>query len=77
MRFIKYLWRKHKITFFLLAAMFLIPFCLLLSITWKLALGFIGFCIVTYIVSKFLFFVAECYDDYQCEQWNKGHYWER
>lgn len=76
MNFINFLWRNHKVTFFLLGAMFLIPFALCLSINWKLALGFVGFCILTGVVSKFLYFVSDCYDDYQCERWNKGRYWK-
>ena len=76
MNFIKYLWRNHKVTFFLLAAMFLLPFCLMTSISWKLGIGFIFLCGLAGLVCKFLYFVSDCYDDYKCERWNKGSFWK-
>lgn len=77
MNFINFLWKNHKFTFFVLAAMFLVPLGICLSLSWKIALGFIAFCALTAVVCKFLFFVSDCYEDYCCERWNKGHFWER
>lgn len=68
MNFIKYLWRNHKVTLFLLAAMFFVPFGLLFSISWKVGLGFIAICGLTYLVGKFFFFVTDCYEDYLFDQ---------
>ena len=68
MNFIKYLWQNHKVTFFVLAAMFLVPFGLLFSISWKVGLGFIAICGLTYLVGKFFFFVTDCYEDYLFDQ---------
>lgn len=72
MNFIKYLWQNHKVTFFVLAAMFLVPFGLLFSISWKVGLGFIAICGLTYLVGKFFFFVTDCYEDYLFDR----HFWK-
>lgn len=72
MNFIKYLRRNHKVTLFLLVAMFLVPVEVLFSINWKLAVGFIVFCGLAYLFGKFFLFVTDCYEDYMSDK----HFWK-